>query len=84
VVGECDYWRDQRAVHNAWAAVGESHKRRVSRVGQELVLKGKINTGVIMKKGWRPDPKELKHGCYWKGKDPHEKDIHREVCAKAA
>jgi RNA polymerase sigma factor (sigma-70 family) len=84
VVGECDYGRDQRAVHNAWAAVGESHKRRVSRVGQELVLKGKINTGVIMKKGWRPDPKELKHGCYWKGKDPHEKDIHREVCAKAA
>jgi RNA polymerase sigma factor (sigma-70 family) len=66
-----------------WALVGHNHKRRPSKVGEELVLKRKVKTGVIMKEGWRPDPRELKHGCYWKG-EIHEEAPQRQICRRFA
>ena len=82
----------QRAVHNAWAEVGEIHKRRIAaaNINQPLVLRQarkRFNykpDSTLVLLFWARQLIIWHYLCYWRGEEPHEKDIHREVCAKAA
>jgi hypothetical protein len=89
--GECDYWRDQRAIYDTWAHVGDVHKRRVTKVNQPLVLRQSRKRRFDYKPDsplvllfWARQIIAWHYLRYWMKGDEDEKDISRKVRLEAA